>query len=243
MKILVSSLLLLFLSGTYSKPIEEQDVKPPPKPDTRECVKSLFSNIYALGADLVGSWESSETERVAVLSKRVESIYASYFNLAVSASDYMSGIMAEVSKEMQEKYPVYSKNVLPVLASVAIHAFEKITSAAEEMKPYFEKFEEHLKPLQNELWEGIRPIIENRTRSTIDALNANIKPFLEGVRKEVEAANIKEAAESPAEEKSPTILLMEHVLKSSQKLQHMYVFDSDMLNKIASQLHVFGNRE
>ncbi|KAM3923690.1 uncharacterized protein RB166_012668 [Leptodactylus fuscus] len=239
MKILVSSLLLLFLAGTHGGPISEQAAQRPSVPSARDSIKSMFRNLFVYGAEIVANWESSDTEREAVLNKRVEIIYTSYFNLAYGATEYLSGIFTELAKELNETYPVFYSKVPPIFIGVFQPTYECIRDVAKEIKPHFEKFEEEVKKLQSALWEEVRPTIQSKAKPIIDDLNAKLKPIIEDVRKEVEAAQRKEDSE-PSSEQGLKYADLEESIKLTEFVQKIMMFDKGVLKTILTNLELFS---
>ncbi|XP_075695922.1 uncharacterized protein LOC142662008 [Rhinoderma darwinii] len=239
MKILVSSLFLLFLSGTYGLSIPKQDEEQPSRPTLRDSIKNLFRHVLVFGAELVSNWEASEADREAVLSKRADIIRATYFNLAHGISEHMVDIYKDVSKEINETYPVYNNKVIPIFGGFVVHVFQNIRVAVEEIQPYFEKFEEHVKKQQSIFWEEIRPILQSKAKPIIDALSANLQPYIDDVRKEVAAASNKQDGKSPSEQETIDSI-MEQNIKFAEFLQKISMFDQNLLKKTLSELEIFN---
>ncbi|XP_072011886.1 uncharacterized protein [Engystomops pustulosus] len=240
MKSLVLSLFLLFLSGIYGSPVTPVEQQPP-KPAVRDSVKSLVHNALVFGAELVSNLESSEKDRLAVLGNRAQKLKVSYYNLAYGISDYLGDIIKEVYKEINETYPVYTSKVLPLLGAFVVHTVNSLRVTAEEIQPYFEKFEEKVKVHQITFWDEILPILQKKTKPVIDALKAGLDPHIEEVHKEVEAANAKEEASPLSEQTEKELKEMEENYNVAEKLQKILMFDKNVLKKMLSQLAIFNN--
>ncbi|XP_073513202.1 uncharacterized protein [Phyllobates terribilis] len=239
MKLLVSSLFLLFLAGTYGAVIGKENEEHPPKPTLREAVKTLLHDALVFGVEVVSTWDYSEDDRMAVLSKRLDIIKKSYINLAYSSSTYMIDIAKEVYNEFNETYPVYNNKVGPLLAAFAVHAVSEVRLLAEEIRPSFEKFEEQLKTYQNAFWEAVLPVIKKKTKPMIDALNSSLKPYIEDVRKEVENAKGKDESKAPSEQDA-LIRTLEENYHTAERIQKVFLFDKDEWKKLLSQLELFN---
>ncbi|XP_073441306.1 uncharacterized protein [Dendrobates tinctorius] len=239
MRLLVSSLFLLFLAGTYGAAIGKENEEKPPKLTLREAVKNLLHDALVFGVELVSTWDSSEDDRMAVLGKRIETIKKSYFNLAYSSSMHMVEIVKEVYKEFNETYPVYNNKVAPLLGAFAVHAVSEVRQLVEEIKPTFEKFEEQLKVHQNTFWEVVLPVIKKKTKPMIDALNSSLKPYIEEVRNEVANAKGTDEVEAPSDQ-DPMIRTMEEHYHTAERIQKVFLFDKDEWKKFLSQLELFN---
>ncbi|XP_069812837.1 apolipoprotein A-I-like [Dendropsophus ebraccatus] len=240
MKIPVLSLFLLCLSGTYGVSIPQQNEAQPPQPTIRDSFKNLLHHSMVFGVELISTWKSSEAEREAVLGGRIELIKRSYFSFALTIAAPLIQTYHEVAKEINETYPVYNNKVMPIVLSFVVKAAESLRSAAAEIKPHFEKFEENTKEQQNAFWEEIRPIILGKVKSVIETLNSNLKPYIEDVRKEVAAAKSKE--DKPPSEKDPGYAAWEENLKIQEFVQKLALFDKDLLKKMLSELQITSTK-
>ncbi|XP_040281970.1 uncharacterized protein LOC120996244 [Bufo bufo] len=232
MKILVSSLLLLFLSGTYSVAIQTQEEKEPPaKPTIRDSVKSVLRNVMVLGAEMVANWESPEADRRAACEKRTEMIKGNYYTLGYSVIEYTMGIYKEVHEEINANYPVYSTKVLPVLGELAMLIYTSTRDVVVEIQPSFKKFQDQVKIHQSAFWEEIRPVVQKKAQPIIDQFNERIKPIIEDVRKEVANAESKEDSKPVSEPEG-----LEESTMLSKVFQNMLVFEEELLKKMQSEL-------
>ncbi|XP_044134370.1 uncharacterized protein LOC122926914 [Bufo gargarizans] len=232
MKILVSSLLLLFLSGTYSAAVQTQEEKEPPaKPTIRETVKSLFHNVMVLGAELVANWESPEADIRAACEKRTEIIKGNYYTFAYSVIEYAMGIYKEVHEEMNAKYPVYTTKVLPVLVELAMPIYTGARDVVVEIQPSFKKFQDQVKIHQITFLDEIRPIVLKKAKSILDQFNERLKPFIKDVHKEVANAESKEDSKPVSEPEG-----LEESTMLSEFFQNLLVFDNKLLKNMQSEL-------
>ncbi|XP_077106028.1 uncharacterized protein LOC143764389 [Ranitomeya variabilis] len=239
MRLLVSSLFLLFLAGTYGAAIGKENEEKPPKLTLREAMKELMHDSMAIGVDLVSTWDSSEDDRLAVLGKRFETIKKSYINLAYSSSVHVVEIVKEVYNEFNETYPVYNNKVVPLLGAFAVQAVSEVRLLVEEIKPTFETFEEQMKVHQKAFWEVVLPVIKKKTKPMIDALNSSLKPYIEDVRNEVANAKGKDEVEAPSDQ-DPIIRTMEENYHTAENIQKVFMFDKDQWKKFLSQLELFN---
>ncbi|XP_069597559.1 uncharacterized protein [Ranitomeya imitator] len=239
MRLLVSSLFLLFLAGAYGAAIGKENEEKQPKLTLREAMKALMHDSMVIGVELVSTWDSSEDDRLAVLGKRIETIKKSYINLAYSSSVHLVEIVKEVYKEFNETYPVYNNKVTPLLGAFAIQAASQVRLLVEEIKPTFEKFEEQMKVHQKAFWEVVLPLIKKNTKPIIEALNSSLKPYIEDVRNEVANAKGKDEVEAPSDQ-DPLIRTMEENYETAERIQKVFMFDKDEWKNFLSQLELFN---
>ncbi|KAM4014818.1 uncharacterized protein ACNLHF_001559 isoform 1-T2 [Anomaloglossus baeobatrachus] len=243
MRLLVSALFLLFLAGTYGAAIgkENEEQSPPPaKPTLRDALKTLLHDGLMFGVDLVTNWDSSEDDRMAALSNRMDLLKKDYINLAYSSSLHMVEIVKEVYTEFNATYPVYNNKVAPLLAAVALHAVNDVKQLVEEIKPTFEKFEEQMKVHQNAFWETVLPIVKKKTKPVIDALNSSLKPYIEEVRKEVQNAKEGKDDRKGSPEQDALIRNMDEYYNIAERVQKVFLFDKDEWKKLLSQMEIFN---
>ncbi|XP_068097020.1 apolipoprotein A-I-like [Hyperolius riggenbachi] len=192
------ALLLLLCIGIQGYSIVQQDEPQSPqpkKPGVRESAKNLFRDFYLVGAESAAAlYHEDPQEKLKHLSK-TGSILTHAFNLLEAIGESISEIRTEVQKEIHEKYPTYSTEVLPLYKEYNQIVIEYTWSLKEELAPYFtETFEEISKQLQK--FQGQVSAVfkkhELQFKSFQENLIDKVKPFAEKIHKELEAEEQQE---------------------------------------------------
>ncbi|XP_063799365.1 apolipoprotein A-IV-like [Pseudophryne corroboree] len=240
MKILVLSLAMLCLTGTHGLYIEQQNAAQPARPGVKESLRSLIRHTYVLGAEIVANLESSEESSKSELNDRLGMIVTSAHDLGSGVLDYIRETCADVDKEISDQYPVYRKTVFPIVGEFVGNISTMLIKLKTDLQPYVDEVEIVIKKQQLQLWKHFHTVIRKDAKvwkAAVDNLVARLKPFEDGVRKELDAARKQEASEL-SEKQETAKANHEEVDKFREALMTMF-YEEEGLEKVMAQLEEY----
>ncbi|XP_063293066.1 apolipoprotein A-I-like [Pelobates fuscus] len=186
MKILILTLSVLFISGTHGRFLWQRDE---PKSDISDVFEKFVENIVELGSEAADYVKSTSNDKEQKIRDTIDALKTNCNDIKQAIKTYLHSAWKQVDKELDEKYPVLKKDVLPHLEEFGKQWDEYAMNMKKDIFIYTLNLFNGLKNQVEKFFENIRPVAEkgrDKLRSEVEELRNKIAPYLEDLKKELE---------------------------------------------------------
>ncbi|XP_073513201.1 uncharacterized protein [Phyllobates terribilis] len=216
MKALLLSVALIFFTGAQGRHFWQHDE---PKEETTD--KSLEKIMHDTWGIITGLWENMDYSSIAKehqIKERWDSARKHMNKLEKAIDSYYEEVYKKFDEQLHEKFPVFRKNVVPILKEFDVALEEQLEKIVKKIIPVGSDLLVGISQQVVKFVESLESIAEHgrdKLREEIDSLRVKVQPYVDDVHAEYQRYRTNMQGELEKDMKE----LKQEVEKNMEKLK------------------------
>ncbi|XP_072011888.1 uncharacterized protein [Engystomops pustulosus] len=188
MKILLLSVALLFFTGAQGRYFWQQDAPAEKDPDV-----DVITQVVLEGLEMVSDvFERLDFEGIANeyhLKEKLDAARKHTNNFEKAVDDYFDKLWEQFDQKLDEKFPIFRKNVMPILKEFDDALEDQLEKIAEQIVPHATNLLSGMAKSLGSFIDNLEKVAEKGSdslRGEIESLRNKLQPYMDEVHVEYE---------------------------------------------------------
>ncbi|XP_069805061.1 apolipoprotein A-I-like [Dendropsophus ebraccatus] len=188
MKVLLLSVALLFFTGAQGRYFWQQD-EPSQEKESDKTIQKIVHDAIGIVSELWKNLDLPEIEKQYHLKERMEAAKNHAEKLEKAVESYYDAVAKKFDEQLHEKFPVFRKQVVPILKGFDDAMEDHIKKVVKEVVPVGSDLISGISKQVIDFFENLETVAEKRRdalRAEIDSLRVKLQPYVDDVHAEYE---------------------------------------------------------
>ncbi|XP_075695921.1 uncharacterized protein LOC142662006 [Rhinoderma darwinii] len=188
MKVLLLSVALLFFTGAQGRYFWQQD-EPNQGETADKSIETILHDGMSIVSDLLKNLDYSDIAKEYNVKEKLEAAKKHGKKLEKAMEKYYEEVWKKFDEQLHEKFPVFRKNVVPILQEFDDALEEQLKKLVKDVVPVGSDLVSGITKHMLNFFENLESIAEkgrDRLRSEMDSLRVKLQPYVEDVHAEYE---------------------------------------------------------